>query len=192
MQKIAEHGKRADRIVNGMLQHSRGQAGVRQPTDINLLLGEDIDLAYHGMRAQDTSFNVSIDTVLDPSVGSAHVISQDISRIFLNVLNNALYAAHLKHKELGEGFRPTLSVRSTNLGDRLEVRIRDNGNGIPPEIRDQLFQPFFTTKPTGSGTGLGLSISRDIVVQEHRGTIEVDSEVGQYSEFIITFPRQTS
>jgi len=192
MQKITEHGKRADRIVNGMLQHSRGQAGVRQPTDINLLLGEDIDLAYHGMRAQDTSFNISIDTVLDPSVGSANVISQDISRVFLNVLNNALYAAHLKHKELGEGFRPTLSVRSTNLGDRLEVRIRDNGNGIPPEIRDQLFQPFFTTKPAGAGTGLGLSISRDIVVQEHQGSIEIDSEVGQYTEFIITFPRQTS
>lgn len=192
VQKITEHGKRADRIVNGMLQHSRGQPGVRQPTDINLLLGEDIDLAYHGMRAQDASFNVSIDTVLDPLVGSANVVSQDISRVFLNILNNALYAVHAKHKELGEGFRPTLSVRSTNLGDRLEVRIRDNGNGIPPEIRDKLFQPFFTTKPAGAGTGLGLSISRDIVVQEHQGTIEVDSEVGQYTEFIITFPRQTS
>jgi len=192
VQKITEHGKRADRIVNGMLQHSRGQAGVRQPTDINLLLSEDIDLAYHGMRAQDTSFNVSIDTLLDPTVGSANVVSQDISRVFLNILNNALYAVHVKHKELGEGFRPTLSVRSTNLGDRLEVRIRDNGNGIPPAIRDKLFQPFFTTKPTGSGTGLGLSISRDIVVQEHQGTIEIDSEVGQYTEFIITFPRQTS
>ena len=192
VQKITEHGKRADRIVNGMLQHSRGQAGVRQPTDINLLLSEDIDLAYHGMRAQDTSFNVSIDTLLDPTVGSANVVSQDISRVFLNILNNALYAVHVKHKALGEGFRPTLSVRSTNLGDRLAVRIRDNGNGIPPAIRDKLFQPFFTTKPAGSGTGLGLSISRDIVVQEHQGTIEVDSEVGQYSEFIITFPRQTS
>jgi signal transduction histidine kinase len=192
VQKITEHGKRADRIVNGMLQHSRGQAGVRQPTDINLLLSEDIDLAYHGMRAQDTSFNVSIDTLLDPTVGSANVVSQDISRVFLNILNNALYAVHVKHTELGEGFRPTLSVRSTNLGDRLAVRIRDNGNGIPPAIRDKLFQPFFTTKPTGSGTGLGLSISRDIVVQEHQGTIEIDSEVGQYTEFIITFPRQTS
>jgi PAS domain S-box-containing protein len=191
VQKITEHGKRADRIVNGMLQHSRGQAGVRQPTDINLLLSEDIDLAYHGMRAQDTSFNVSIDTLLDPTVGSANVVTQDISRVFLNILNNALYAVHDKHKALGEGFRPTLSVRSTNLGDRLEVRIRDNGNGIPPAIRDKLFQPFFTTKPTGSGTGLGLSISRDIVVQEHQGTIEIDSEVGQYTEFIITFPRQT-
>jgi len=191
VQKITEHGKRADRIVSGMLQHSRGQSGVRQPTDINLLLSEDIDLAYHGMRAQDTSFNVSIDTVLDPSAGSANVVSQNLSRAFLNILNNALYAVHAKHQELGEGFKPTLSVRSTNLGDRLEVRIRDNGNGISPEIRDRLFQPFFTTKPAGAGTGLGLSISRDIVVQEHQGTIEVDSEVGQYSEFIITFPRQT-
>ncbi len=143
------------------------------------------------MRAQDTSFNVSIDTVLDPSAGSANVVSQNLSRAFLNILNNALYAVHAKHQELGEGFKPTLSVRSTNLGDRLEVRIRDNGNGISPEIRDRLFQPFFTTKPAGAGTGLGLSISRDIVVQEHQGTIEVDSEVGQYSEFIITFPRQT-
>jgi PAS domain S-box-containing protein len=190
LQKITEHGKRADRIVHGMLQHSRGQPGVREPTELNTVLAEYVNLAYHGMRAQDASFNVSMDTSYDPSVGLVDVIPQDIGRVFLNILNNAYYAVHTKHKALGEGFRPTLSVRTTNLGDRVEVRIRDNGDGIAPEVRTHLFQPFFTTKPAGAGTGLGLSMSHDIVVQEHQGTISVDTEVGQYAEFIITLPKQ--
>jgi PAS domain S-box-containing protein len=192
VQKIIEHGKRADRIVSGMLQHAQGQAGGYEPTDLNALLAEYVNLAYHGMRAQDAVFNISIDTHYDPSIGLAEVIPQDIGRVFLNVLNNACYAVQTKHKALGEGFRPTLCVRTANLGDRVEIRIRDNGDGMPPQVREQIFQPFFTTKPAGAGTGLGLSISHDIVVQEHKGTISVDTEVGKYAEFIITLPKQAT
>jgi signal transduction histidine kinase len=189
VQKIAEHGKRADRIVNGMLQHSRGQAGGREPTDLNTLLAEHVHLAYHGMRAQDVSFNVTIDTDYDPSLGLVEVIPQDIGRVFLNVINNACYAVHTKRKALGEAFRPTLVVRTVNGGDQVAIAIRDNGTGIPPDIRDKIFQPFFTTKPAGSGTGLGLSLSYDIIVQEHKGQLTVDTEDGQFTEFRITLPR---
>lgn len=190
VQKITEHGKRADRIVQGMLQHSRGQTGTREPTDLNALLAEYVHLAYHGMRAQDASFHITMETAYDPSIGLVEVVPQDLGRVFLNLLNNACYAVHEKHKALGKGFSPTLSVRTTNLGERVEIRIRDNGNGIAPEVREKLFQPFFTTKPAGTGTGLGLSISHDIVVQEHKGEINVDTEVGRYTEFIVTLPKQ--
>ncbi len=188
--KINEHGRRADGIVRSMLLHSRGQAGERQPTDINAMLDEYTNLAYHGMRAQDSTFNITIQRDFAPGLGYIDAIPQDLSRVFLNILNNACYAAHEKAGKSAAGFSPTLLVRTVNLGDSIEVRIRDNGMGIPPEVRDKIFNPFFTTKPTGQGTGLGLSISHDIVVQEHRGHLEVESEPGQFTEFIVRLPRQ--
>jgi signal transduction histidine kinase len=186
--KIQEHGKRADSIVRGMLMHSRGQAGQRQMTNINALLAEYVKLAYHGMRAQDTSFNVTIDEDYDPSIKQFSVIPQDLSRVFLNVANNACYAANEKRKRLGNGFAPTVWVKTTCLGERVEVRIRDNGDGIPAQLRQKIFEPFFTTKPAGSGTGLGLSMSYDIVVHQHKGEIRIESEPGEYAEFVITLP----
>jgi signal transduction histidine kinase len=192
VKKINEHGKRADNIVRGMLMHSRGKAGERELTDLNALLAEYVNLAYHGMRAKDSSFNITIETHYDDSLGQVNIVPQNISRVFLNVINNACYAAHEKKKQTGEGFSPTLWVRTKNLGDRVEIRIRDNGNGIPQEDLGKIFNPFFTTKPTGQGTGLGLSISHDIIVQEHRGEIKVETEAGSYAEFIITLPKDTA
>ncbi len=187
--KINEHGRRADGIVRSMLLHSRGQAGERQPTDINAMLEEYVNLTYHGMRAQDSSFNVTIERALANDAGSVEAIPQDLSRVFLNLLNNACYAVNDKAKRNGAGFAPKLRVESRNLGDAVEVRIRDNGVGIPPEVREKIFNPFFTTKPTGQGTGLGLSISHDIVVQQHGGQLEVETEPGEYTEFIVRLPR---
>jgi signal transduction histidine kinase len=191
-QKISEHGKRADSIVRSMLLHSRGQKGERQSTDINAVLEEYLNLSYHGMRAKDTSFNVTLERAYDSSLGNVQVVPQDLSRVFLNILNNACYAVSEKQRQSGNGIRyqPTVSVRTRNLGDRIEVRIRDNGTGIPPEVRERIFHPFFTTKPTGHGTGLGLSISHDIIVQEHGGELEVETEPGQFTEFIIRLPRE--
>ena len=189
VKKINQHGKRADNIVRGMLMHSGGKAGERQPTDINALLAEYVNLAYHGMRAKDTSFNITIETNYDDSLAPLNVVPQNISRVFLNVINNACYAAHEKKKQISEGFSPQLLVSTKNLSDRVEIRIRDNGKGIPQESLDKIFNPFFTTKPTGEGTGLGLSISHDIIVQEHRGEIKVETERGSYAEFIITLPK---
>jgi predicted ATPase/signal transduction histidine kinase/tRNA A-37 threonylcarbamoyl transferase component Bud32 len=192
VKKINEHGKRADNIVRGMLMHSRGKSGERELTDLNALLAEYVNLAYHGMRAKDSSFNITLETHYDDSLGQVNIVPQNISRVFLNVINNACYAAHEKKKEIGEGFSPTLWVSTKNLGDRVEIRIRDNGNGIPQEDLGKIFNPFFTTKPTGQGTGLGLSISHDIIVQEHRGQIKVETEAGSYAEFIITLPKDTA
>jgi signal transduction histidine kinase len=191
VKKINEHGKRADNIVRGMLMHSGGKAGERQLTDINALLAEYVNLAYHGMRAKDSSFNITIETHYDDTLGSLNVVPQNISRVFLNVLNNACYSVHEKRKELGEGFSPLLSVSTKNLGEQIEIRIQDNGKGIPNEIRDKIFNPFFTTKPTGQGTGLGLSISHDIIVQEHQGELKVKTEPGSYAEFVIVLPRRS-
>ena len=191
VKKINEHGKRADNIVRGMLMHSGGKAGERQLTDINALLAEYVNLAYHGMRAKDSSFNITIETHYDDTIGLVNVVPQNISRVFLNVINNACYSAHEKNKELGEGFSPKLSVSTKNLDEQIEIRIRDNGKGIPDEIRDKIFNPFFTTKPTGQGTGLGLSISHDIIVQEHQGELKVNTEAGSYAEFVIVLPRRS-
>ncbi|MGE3542270.1 MAG: sensor histidine kinase [Candidatus Tectimicrobiota bacterium] len=188
MQRITEHGQRADRIVHGMLQHSRGQAGVREPTDLNALLAEYVNLAYHSMRAQDLSVAIQIETAYDPELGLTEVVPQDIGRVFLNLLNNALYAMATKRREVGEQFHPLLTVQTARRGAHIEIRIRDNGPGILPEVREQMFQPFFTTKPAGLGTGLGLSISHDIVVQEHHGTLTVETEPGVYTAFVLTLP----
>jgi signal transduction histidine kinase/ligand-binding sensor domain-containing protein len=189
VRKINEHGKRADGIVRGMLLHSRGKAGEKQETDVNALLAEYTNLAYHGMRAQDSSFNIKIETDLDPSVGKVSVVPQDLSRAFLNIVNNACYAANDRKKSAGNGFVPTVRVAARMLGDMVEIRVRDNGNGIPKSIIDKVFNPFFTTKPAGAGTGLGLSLSYDIITQEHRGTIRVETAEGEFTEFIIGIPR---
>lgn len=188
-QKINDHGKRADSIVKGMLLHSRGKAGDMQPTDVNAVLAEYVNLGYHGMRAQDNSFNLKIESDYDKTIGMINVVPQNLSRVFLNIINNACYATNQKKKELKDAYFPILQVQTKNLGDKVEIRIRDNGTGIPQEIIDKVFNPFFTTKPAGQGTGLGLSLSFDIVVQEHHGEMKVDSKAGEYAEFVIIIPK---
>ena len=190
LEKIAEHGRRADGIVKSMLEHSRGESGEHRVVDLNALVEEALNLAYHGARAQDQNFNITLERDFGPAIAPIELAPQDITRVFLNLFANGFYAA-TKRKRDGAvpDFRPALKVATRDLGDAVEIRIRDNGIGIPPEIRDRLFQPFFTTKPTGEGTGLGLSISYDIVVQQHGGTITVDSQIGEFTEFAIHLPR---
>jgi len=190
LQKIIEHGNRADNIVKSMLEHSRGVTGERREVDLNGLVEEALNLAYHGARAQDQSFNITLEREFDGELRGMELAPQEMTRVFLNLFGNGFYAATKRARENGDAsFRPTLTVATRDLGEAVEVRVRDNGTGIPPEIRDKLFQPFFTTKPTGKGTGLGLSISYDIITQQHGGTIEVDSEPGAFTEFTIRLPR---
>ena len=190
LRKIAEHGKRADGIVRSMLLHSRGGSGERQSVNVNALIEEALNLAYHGARAQDQSFNITLERDLDPEAKPIELVPQDITRVFLNLFGNGFYAAAKRQRDgAGSDYRPVLRVTSRDLGDRVEVRIRDNGTGMPPEVREKLFTPFFTTKPTGEGTGLGLSISYDIIVQQHGGSITVDSQPGAFTEFLIRVPR---
>jgi len=190
LEKITEHGKRADGIVKSMLEHSRGVSGKREVVDLNSLIEEALNLAYHGARAQDASFNIALERELDPALARIELAPQEMTRVLLNLLANGFYATTRRQRDgAGPDFRPTLRVVTRDLGDAVEVRVRDNGTGIPPEVRDKLFQPFFTTKPTGEGTGLGLSISYDIVAQQHGGTIEVDSRVDEFTEFTIRLPR---
>jgi signal transduction histidine kinase len=190
LQKIAEHGRRADGIVKSMLEHSRGGTGERRRVDLNGLIEEALNLAYHGARAQDQSFNITLERNLDRAITLIELAPQDVTRVFLNLFGNGFYAANKRRKETNDPqFKPSLKVTTRDLGEAVEIRVRDNGTGIPPELRDRLFQPFFTTKPTGEGTGLGLSISWDIVTQQHGGTIAVDSEVGEFTEFTIRLPR---
>ena len=177
--KIVEHGRRADGIVKSMLSHSRGGKGDWQESNINALVEEALNLAYHGARAQDQDFNVTLERDFAPEAKLIEVVPQDITRVFLNLFGNGFYATRKRHLGGADaGYRPTLRVSTRDLGEAVEVRVRDNGTGIQPEVRAKLFQPFFTTKPTGEGTGLGLSISYDIVTQQHGGTIEVESEPG--------------
>src|SRR5216683_999958 len=193
LQKIAEHGRRADGIVKSMLEHSRGGTGERRRVDLNGLIEEALNLAYHGARAQDQSFNITLERNLDRAITLIELVPQDVTRVFLNLFGNGFYAANKRRKETNDPqFKPSLKVTTRDLGEAVEIRVRDNGTGIPPELRDRLFQPFFTTKPTGEGTGLGLSISWDIVTQQHGGTIAVDSEVGEFTEFTIRLPRPPS
>jgi signal transduction histidine kinase len=188
--KITEHGRRADGIVRSMLEHSRGSSGERRSVDLNTLVDEALNLAYHGARAQDQSFNVTLQRDFDEGVAPITLVPQDITRVLLNLFSNGFYAARRRQgMGMAGGFEPTLKVVTHELGDAVEIRVCDNGIGIPEEVRDKLFQPFFTTKPTGEGTGLGLSISYDIVTQQHGGSITVDSKVGEYSEFTIRLPR---
>ena len=190
--KINHHGKRAEKIVSNMLLHSRSGESNWELTNINSLLAEAINLAYHGMRAKDSSFNVTLDTDYDETIGKLNIVPQDINRVFLNVVGNACYAVHAKKKAHGDDFAPLIKVRSRNLGENIEIRIRDNGDGMSSEVIDKVFNHFFTTKPTGEGTGLGLSLSYEIITQEHQGELRVESEFGTYAEFIMVLPNKKS
>jgi signal transduction histidine kinase len=186
-QKIISHGKRADAIVKGMLQHSRSSNGLKEPTDINALCDEYLRLSYHGLRAKDKSFNATMKTDFDDTIGNINIIPQDIGRVVLNLINNAFYAVDEKKKHLADGYDPTVSVSTQKENGKVEIRVADNGNGIPQKVLDKIFQPFFTTKPTGQGTGLGLSLAYDIM-KAHGGEITVSTKVGEYTEFIIRLP----
>ncbi len=195
-EKINHHGKRADAIVKGMLQHSRQTKGVKEPTDINALCDEYLRLSYHGLRAKDKSFTVDFKTDFDESIGKINIVPQDIGRVLLNLFNNAFYAANEKSQQstvnspqpLSHEYKPLVFIRTKKINDKVEIVVSDNGNGIPQNIIDKIFQPFFTTKPTGEGTGLGLSLAYDIITKEHNGSIKVESNEGEGSKFIINLP----
>jgi two-component system NtrC family sensor kinase len=186
--KINHHGKRADAIVKGMLQHSRSSSGVKEPTDINALCEEYIRLSYHGLRAKDKSFNATFKTDFDESIGKVSIIPQDIGRVILNLVNNAFYTVTEKKKQQHDNYEPTVSISTKKINDKVEISVSDNGNGIPYSIKEKIFQPFFTTKPTGQGTGLGLSLSYDTITKGHNGTLKLTTGEGEGSTFIIQLP----
>jgi signal transduction histidine kinase len=188
-EKITFHGNRADAIVKSMLQHSRKTSAQKELTDINALCDEYLRLAYHGLRAKEKSFNAQFETDFDFSLPKVNVVSQDIGRVILNLINNAFYAVNERYKKEGkEGYVPQVKVSTRQVGDQIEITVTDNGGGIPPNIREKIFQPFFTTKPTGEGTGLGLSMSYDIITKGHGGKMEVVSKEGEGSSFILQIP----
>jgi signal transduction histidine kinase len=190
LDKVVQHGKRADSIVKNMLLHSRQGSQEHRPIDINTIVEESLNLAYHGARAEKQGFNITLERSFDPAAGEVDVFPQEITRVLLNLISNGFYAATKRKAEANGGnYEPTLIAATKNLGDRVEIRIRDNGTGIPPEVKAKLFSPFFTTKPVGEGTGLGLSISHDIIVKQHGGSIEVDTRPGEFTEFRIVLPR---
>ena len=190
LDKVVQHGKRADSIVKNMLLHSRTGSGEHRPVDINAVVEESLNLAYHGARAEKQGFNITLDRSFDPTAGEVDLFPQEITRVLLNLISNGFYAATKRKDQTGDnGYEPTLAAATKNLGDRVEIRIRDNGTGIPPEVKDKMFNPFYTTKPAGEGTGLGLSISHDIIVKQHAGSIEVDTRPGEFTEFRIVLPR---
>ena len=190
LDRVVQHGKRADAIVKNMLLHSRQGSGEHRSVDINALVEESLNLAYHGARAEKEGFDISTEKSFDPTAGEMDLFPQEITRVLLNLISNGFYAAtKRKAKATGGDYEPTLAAATKNLGDRVEIRIRDNGTGIPPEVKEKLFNPFFTTKPAGEGTGLGLSISHDIIVKQHGGSIEVDTQPGEFTEFRIVLPR---
>jgi signal transduction histidine kinase len=186
-EKINHHGKRADAIVKGMLQHSRQSSGQKEPTDINALVDEYLRLSYHGLRAKDKNFNAEIKTDFDESIGKINIIPQNIGRVLLNLFNNAFYSVNEQKNQNPVSYQPTVFVRTQKCDGKVQITVRDNGNGIPQKIIDKIFQPFFTTKPTGQGTGLGLSLSYDII-KAHGGEIKVESKEGEGSEFLIQLP----
>jgi len=202
LDKINHHGKRADAIVKSMLQHSRQTKGIKEPTDINALCDEYLRLSFHGLRAKDKSFNADFKTAFDESIGKTNIVPQDIGRVLLNLFNNAFYAVMEREKAEGEGqkalnptpstlllkYEPMVSVKTKKLNGNIEIRVTDNGPGISHDIIDKIFQPFFTTKPTGSGTGLGLSLAYDIITKEHNGTIKAESKEGEGTVFVILLP----
>jgi two-component system, NtrC family, sensor kinase len=190
LDKVVQHGKRADAIVKNMLLHSRQGSGEHRPIDINALVEESLNLAYHGARAEKQGFNITLERSFDPAAGEVHLFPQEITRVLLNLISNGFYAAMTRKAEAdGGNYEPRLAATTKNLGDRVEIRIRDNGTGIPPEVKEKMFNPFFTTKHAGEGTGLGLSISHDIVVKQHGGSIQVDTRPGAFTEFRIILPR---
>ncbi len=190
LDKIAQHGKRADSIVKNMLLHSREGSGERRSVDVNAMVEESLNLAYHGARAEKQGFNITLERSFDPGAGEVDVFPQEITRVLLNLISNGFYAATKRQGEVdSDGYEPILTASTRSLGDKVEIRLRDNGTGIPPEVKEKMFNPFFTTKPAGEGTGLGLSISHDIIVKQHSGAIEVDTEPGMFTEFRIILPR---
>jgi two-component system NtrC family sensor kinase len=192
LEKVVQHGKRADSIVKNMLLHSRTGSGEHRSTDINALVEESLNLAYHGARAERPGFKIVVQQNLDSDAGAAELYPQEITRVLLNLIANGFYAATKRKIDGDENFEATLSATTRNLGNRVEIRIRDNGTGIPPEVKEKIFNPFFTTKPAGEGTGLGLSMSHDIIVKQHGGKIDVETEPGVFTEFIVTLPRKAA
>jgi signal transduction histidine kinase len=190
LQKVVQHGQRADAIVKNMLLHSRQGSGEHRPVEINALVEESLNLAYHGARAEKQGFEITLDRSFDPAAGEVDLFPQEITRVLLNVISNGFYAATKRKAEANRGdYEPTLAAATKNLGNSVEISIRDNGTGILPDVKEKLFSPFFTTKPAGEGTGLGLSISHDIIVKQHGGSIEVDTQPGEFTEFRIVLPR---
>jgi signal transduction histidine kinase len=190
LEKVVQHGRRADSIVKNMLLLSREGSGEHRLTDINAVLEESLNLAYHGARAEKRDFNIALRRDFDASAGTVDLYSQEMTRAFLNLISNGVYAATRRRKQTGDtGDQPELRAATRNLGDKVEIRIRDNGTGIPDDVKDKIFNPFFTTKPAGEGTGLGLSISHDIIVKQHGGTIDVETQAGEFTEFTIVLPR---
>jgi signal transduction histidine kinase len=193
LDKVVQHGKRADSIVKNMLLHSRQGSGEHRPVDINAVVEESLNLAYHGARAEKQGFNITLEKSFDPLAGEVDLFPQEITRVLLNLISNGFYATTKRKADVnGAGYEPTLAAATKNLGDSVEIRIRDNGTGIPPEVKEKMFNPFFTTKPAGEGTGLGLSLSHDIIVKQHAGSIEVETRQGEFTEFRIVLPRRAA
>ena len=192
LDKVVQHGKRANSIVKNMLLHSREGSGEHRFVDINAVVDESLGLAYHGARAERKDFNITLEKTLDPEAGSVDLYPQEITRVLLNLISNGFYATVKRGAEANGAYEPVLAASTKNLGDSVEIRIRDNGTGIPAEVKEKMFNPFFTTKPAGEGTGLGLSLSHDIIVKQHAGTIEVDTEPGSFTEFRIVLPRSAA
>jgi signal transduction histidine kinase len=189
LEKVVQHGKRADSIVKNMLLHSREGSGERRPIDVNSLVEESLNLAYHGARAEKQGFQIRLERNFDPAAGEAELFPQEITRVLLNLISNGFYAALKRKAEMKDGYEPALLAATRDLGDHVEIRIRDNGSGILPEVKEKMFNPFFTTKSPGEGTGLGLSLSHDIVAKQHAGSIEVDTRPGEFTEFRVILPR---
>jgi len=189
LEKVVQHGKRADGIVKNMLLHSREGSGEHRVVDINSLVEESLNLAYHGARAEKQGFNITLERSFDAGAGEVDLFPQEITRVLLNLIGNGFYAAAKRKAETGDGYEPMLTAATRSLGDSVESCIRDNGTGIPPDVKEKIFNPFFTTKPAGEGTGLGLSLSHDIVVKQHGGSIEVDTRPGEFTEFRVILPR---
>jgi signal transduction histidine kinase len=193
LDKVVQHGKRADAIVKNMLLHSRQGSGEHRRVEINALVEESLNLAFHGARAEQQGFAITLERSFDPVAGEVDLFPQEITRVLLNLIQNGFYAATKRIAEAnGGGYAPTLTAATRNLGTKVEIRIRDNGTGIPPDVKEKIFNPFFTTKPAGEGTGLGLSISHDIIVKQHGGAIEVDTQPGEFTEFRIVLPRSAA
>jgi two-component system NtrC family sensor kinase len=192
LQKVVQHGRRADSIVKNMLLHSREGSGEHRPADVNALVEESLNLAWHGARAEQPQFKVTLKRELDPAAGMVEAFPQEITRVLLNLISNGFYAVARRAGENGAAFEPVLRASTRDRGGHVEIRIRDNGTGIPPEVKEKMFNPFFTTKPAGEGTGLGLSMSHDIIVKQHGGTIEVDTRPGEFTEFTIRLPRKST
>src|SRR5262249_45040729 len=192
LEKVVQHGKRADAIVKSMLMHSGESSGEHQSTDINALVEESLNRAYYNARAEQRGFAIKLEKSFDPTAGAADLFPREITRALLNLISNGFYAATKRKVEAkGANHEPTLAAATRDLGDRVEIRIRDNGTGIPADVKEKMFDPFFTTKPAGEGTGLGLSISHDIIVKQHGGLIEVDTEPGEFAEIRVTLPRSS-